>query len=210
MKSRILVVVLCLVALHSYAQDQFQAFVKEAQDYYTQKSYKQAMLSLQDAINELNTLMAGDLGKSLPTEINGLKSVSEGTDGSAGGMIGGGMTITRRYEHPSKKENTADVNIIANSPMIQAMAMYINNPAMMGQGYKSVRVGTQRAILKSEMEDSYDDNGTATKQIRSTEIQIPLTSTMITLNLKGFAAETDELAFANKLGIDKIKTALGE
>jgi hypothetical protein len=60
------------------------------------------------------------------------------------------------------------------------------------------------------MEDFYDDNGTATKQIRSTEIQIPLTSTMITLNLKGFAAEADELAFANKLGIDKIKTALGE
>jgi hypothetical protein len=123
--------------------------------------------------------------------------------------MGGGMTITQRYEHPTKKDNSADVNIIANSPMLQAMSMYLNNPAMMGQGYKSVRVGTQRAILKSEMEDFYDDNG-ATKQIRSTEVQIPLTSTMITLNLKGFASEQEELAFANKLGIDKIKIALGE
>jgi hypothetical protein len=49
-------------------------------------------------------------------------------------MIGGGMTITRRYEHPTKKENTAGVNIIANSPMIQAMAMYINNPGYDGPG----------------------------------------------------------------------------
>ena len=210
MKSRILLLFLSFIAFQAIGQDQFPVFVKEAQDFYAQKKYKEAMLSLQDAINELNTLMSGDLAKSLPTEINGLKAVADGSSTSGMGMMGGGMTINQRYEHPGKKENTADVNIIANSPMIQAMAMYINNPAMMGQGYKSVRVGTQRAILKSEMEDFYDDNGTATKQIRSTEIQIPLTSTMITLNLKGFAAEADELAFANKLGIDKIKAALGE
>jgi len=209
MKSRIFLLVLCLVTLKAFGQDQFPVFVKEAQDFYAQKKYKEAMLSLQDAINYLNTLMAEDLAKSLPTEINGLKAVPDGASTSGMGMMGGGMTITQRYEHPSKKDNSGDVNIIANSPMIQAMAMYINNPAMMGQGYKSVRVGTQRAILKSEMDDFYDDNG-ASKQIRSTEIQIPLTSTMITLNLKGFAAEADELAFANKLGIDKIKMALGE
>jgi hypothetical protein len=209
MKSRIFVTVLCFATLHAFGQDQFPAFVKEAQDFYGQKKYKEAMLSLQDAINELNTLMSADLAKSLPTEINGLKAVADGASASGMGMVGGGMTITQRYEHPGKKDNSADVNIIANSPMLQAMSMYLNNPAMMGQGYKSVRVGTQRAILKSEMEDFYDDNG-ATKQIRSTEIQIPLTSTMITLNLKGFASEQEELAFANKLGIDKIKTALGE
>ena len=81
---------------------------------------------------------------------------------------------------------------------------------MMGQGYKSVRVGTQRAIIKTDMEASYDDNGNPGQQIRSTELQVPLTSTMITFNLKGFATEADELAFANKLGIDKLKTALGE
>jgi hypothetical protein len=40
--------------------------------------------------------------------------------------------------------------------------MYLNNPAMMGSGYKSVQVGSQRAILKSEMEDFYDDNGAQT------------------------------------------------
>lgn len=209
MKSRILIPVLCFVALSVFGQDQFPAFVKEAQDYYAQKKYKEAMLSLQDAINDLNTLMAGDLAKSLPTEINGLKAVPDGASTSGMGMMGGGMTISQRYENPTKKENSADVNIIANSPMLQAMSMYINNPAMMGQGYKSVRVGTQRAILKSEMQDFYDDNG-ASKQVRSTEIQIPLTSTMITLNLNGFASEADELAFANKLGIDKIKAALGE
>ena len=80
---------------------------------------------------------------------------------------------------------------------------------MMGQGAKSVRVGTRRAVLKSEMQDYYDDNGSS-KSIRSTELQIPLTQTLITINLKGFATEADELAFANKLDVEKIRVALGE
>ncbi len=209
MKSKILLLLLSFLSFRSIGQEQFQAFVKEAQDYYAQKNYKQAQLSLQDAINELNTLMSGQLASVLPTEINGLKAVQDGSSSSGMGMMGGGMTINQRYENPSKKENSADVTILANSPMLQAMSMYLNNPSMMGQGYKSVRVGTQRAILKNEMEDNYDDNGNS-KQIRSTELQIPLTSTLITINMKGFASEQDELAFANKLGIDKLKTALGE
>jgi len=210
MKSRILLLMLTLASLRAMSQDQFPTFITEAQNFYTQKNYKQAQLSLQDAINELNTIMSQQIVDQLPAEINGLHAVEGGSSATGLGMIAGGMTITKRYENPSKKQNTADINIIANSPMLQAMSMYINNPAMMGQGYKSVRVGTQRAIIKTEMEASYDDNGNAGPQIRSTELQVPLTSTMITFNLKGFATEADELAFANKLGIDKLKTALGE
>jgi len=93
--------------------------------------------------------------------------------------------------------------------MLNAMNMYLTNPAMMGSEYKSVRVGTRRAILKSEMEDYYDDDGNS-KPIRSSELQIPLSQTLITINLRGFAAEKDELAFAAKLDIDKLKDLLGE
>jgi hypothetical protein len=85
--------------------------------------------------------------------------------------------------------------------------MFMSNPAMMGEGYKSVRVGTKRAILKSEMDDYYDDNGSS-KKIRSSELQIPLNQTLITINLKGFATEAEELAFANKLDIDKLTPLL--
>jgi len=209
MKSKILLLILSLASIQAMSQDQFPAFIKEAQDYYAQKNYQAAQLSLHDAINELNTLMAVQIADALPKDINGLQAVQQSSNAAGMGMMGGGMSIEKRYQHPSKKENSADLTILANSPMLQAMSMYLNNPAMMGSGYKSVRVGSQRAILKSEMEDFYDDNGTS-KQIRSTELQIPLTSTLITLNMKGFASEQEELAFANKLGIDKLKAALGE
>ena len=209
MKTRMMIVILSFLTFQVWGQDQVQAFIKEAQDYYTQKEYKQAQMSLQDAINELNNLMSGQLVDVLPAEINGLKAVAGESSGSAAGMYGGGMAITKRYENPTRRENDAEVNILANSPMLQAISMYMGNPAMMGQGYKSVRVGTTRAIMKTENQDYYDDNGTS-KPIRSTELQIPLNQTLITINLRGFASEGDELAFAAKLELDKIKTALGE
>lgn len=210
MKTIVLFLFASLIVLNVSGQSQAETFIKEAQDFLAKKEYKQAQLSLQDAINDINSLVARDIAKSLPAEINGLKSDGDGDVNTAGmGVMGGGFTITKEYHHPTNKSNEAEVQILANSPLLTSMNMYLSNPAMMGPDYKSVRVGTQRAILKSEMEDSYDDNGTS-KKIRSSEIQIPLSQTLITIRAEGFATEQDELAFANKLDIAKLKTALGE
>ena len=190
------------------AQSQAEAFIKEAQQFLAAKNYQQAQLSLQDAINDINTIIAVQIGDALPAEINGLKSDGDAeVNAGAMGMMGGGMSIVKNYSHPSKKENGAEVQILANSPMLASINMFMSNPAMLGEGYKSVR-GTRRAILKSEMEDYYDDGG-ASKKIRSSELQIPLSQTLITLNLKGFATEQEELAFATKLDIDKLSALLG-
>lgn len=48
------------------------------------------------------------------------------------------------------------------------------------------------------------------QKIRSTQIQIPLSQTLITIQVKGFANEQAELAFAAKLDLAKIKQAVGE
>jgi len=204
-------IILCsALSLQLFSQGQAETYIEEAKNYLAQKDYKQAQLSLMDAINDLNAIIAQQIAESLPAEINGLRANgNSNANANAMGMLGGGMTISKSYENPTKKENTADVSIIANSPMMATMNMYMNNPAMLGQGYKSVRIGTRRAILKSEMEDFYDDNG-GSKSIRSSELQVPLTQTLITINLKGFATEADEIAFANKLDIEKLRVALGE
>lgn len=210
MKNLLLLATLTLAGVTATAQDQINAFITEAQNYLAQKDYKMAQLSLQDAINEINTLMAGQIGDALPDEINGLKSTGEESANNAGmAFMGGGTAVSKRYEHPAKQENTADVSIITNSPMLATLNMFMGNPSMMGQEYKSVRVGTRRAIMKSETEDYYMDNGSS-KQIRSSELQIPLSQTLITLNLRGFASEQEELAFAAKLDIEKLRTMLGE
>lgn len=188
------------------AQSQAETFIKEALDYLAKKEYKQAQLSLQDAINDINTMLAKQVAESLPAEINGLKADGESEVNTAGmGIIGGGMQITKRYRNEAKEGNDAEVQILANSPLLSTMNMYLTNPGMLGSEYKSVRVGTNRAILKSESQDA--DNGA---KIRSTEIQIPLSQTLITIRANGFATEQDEIAFATKLDLAKIRTALGE
>ncbi len=205
----ILVLFCCFSTISLFCQDQVQTFIKEAQDFYTQKNFKQAQMSLQDAINELNKLMADQLANVLPAEINGLKAEEGGTKNANLGALGGGTQISKVYKNPAKEENEVEVQLFANSPMLNAISVYMGNPAMMGEGAKSVRVGTQRAILKTEMIDFYGNNDVATK-IRSTQIQIPLSQTLITIQAKGFATEQEELAFAAKLDFQKIKMVLGE
>ena len=205
MKNTTLFILAILACLQVSAQSQAEAFIKEAQEFLVKKDYKQAQLSLQDAINDINTLLAKQVAESLPAEINGLKKDGEAEVNTAAmGIIGGGMQITQRYSNPKNEDNDAEVQIIANSPLMSMMSMYLTNPSMMGSEYKSVRVGTNRAILKSETQD----NGP--KKIRNTEVQIPLTQTLITIQANGFATEKDELDFAMKLDLAKVKTALGE
>lgn len=210
MKSIVLVLISVLGGIEMAAQSQAETFIKEAQQYLAQKNYTQAQLSLQDAINDINVLIAGQIGEALPSEINGLKAEGDAeVNTGAMGMMGGGLQVTKRYSSPTKKENEAEILILANSPMLASINMFMSNPAMMGEGYKSARVGTRRAILKSEMDDYYDDNG-STRKIRSTEIQLPLGQTLIGFNLEGFASEQEELAFASKLDIEKLSALLGE
>jgi len=193
------------------SQDQVEALIKEAQGFLAQKNYKQAQMSLQDAVNELNTILAKQLADALPKEIAGLKSVDgeESVNAGAMGMMGGGMQITKTYRNETKKQNEAEIMIVANAPMLSSLNMFLNNPAMLGQGQKSVRIGTRRAIMKTEMEDGYDDKGVAMK-IMVNEVQLPLSQTLITFRLRAFLNEQDALAFINKFDMEKIKNLLGE
>ena len=210
MKRTLFLLISCFISLSLISQNQAETFIKEAQDLLAKKEYKQAQLSLQDAINEINLLIGAQIAESLPDEINGLKSDGEENMGSGGmGILGGGLQISKSYSNASMKENEAEVNIMANSPLLTSMNMYLSNPAMLGPEYKSVRVGTQRAILKTENDDYYDDKGVS-KKIRVSELQIPLNSTLITINMKGFATEQYELSFANKLEIEKLKVVLND
>lgn len=208
---KLLLIVLCCLGVIAYGQDQVNTYIKEAQDFLAKEDYVNAQLSLQDAINEINMLIADQIAKSLPDEINGLKADGDASSNSAGmSMLGGGVSIEKSYTHPTAPENTAEIVIMANSPMLSSLSMFLTNPSMMGSEYKSARVGSQRAILKSEMDDYYVADGVDPKKIRVTEIQIPLSKTLITFNLEGFASEAAELEFAGKIDMAKLKLALGE
>ena len=104
MKTNILFLLLLVLSVNLMAQSQAETYIKEAQDYLAQKDYKQAQLSLQDAINDINNILAAQIAESLPNEINGLKATGDNNVNTAGmGMLGGGMTISKTYRNESKK-----------------------------------------------------------------------------------------------------------
>src|SRR5687767_10526464 len=98
MKASILICLLLSSVIYGFSQSQAETYIKEAQAYLAQKEYKQAQLSLQDAINDINNVLATQISESLPAEINGLKAQGSNDVNTASlGMLGGGMTITKSY-----------------------------------------------------------------------------------------------------------------
>ena len=91
MKKSIFIFYLMLLASSANTQNQIDAFIKEAQGYIAQKNYKQAQMSLQDAISEINNIFAKQLVESLPAEVNGLKADDSEVNANtaAMGVMGG-------------------------------------------------------------------------------------------------------------------------
>jgi len=71
----------------------------------------------------------------------------EATDAFTAGFAGIGTNIQRRYRNGDDKSLT--VEVMANSPMLQMIAMLFNNPAMItADGGEVVQYGPHKAILK--------------------------------------------------------------
>lgn len=212
MKKVFLSLVVVCFSLLTFAQGQAETYINEALNYVKAKNYKQAQMSLQDAINEINNELAQQIIGLLPEEINGLKAnkSDDNTNSSAMGMMGGGMTISRKYAAEDNKV-TAEVSIIANSPMISSLSMFINNPALMSSSgnQKSVRVGTRRAMLKKDNGTSYDDNGNS-KDVLNFELSVLLGQTLVTVKGDSFDTEQTFIAFYQKIDFEKLAKALGE
>ncbi|MDP6482332.1 MAG: hypothetical protein QGH70_00615, partial [Nitrospinota bacterium] len=84
---------------------------------------------------------------SLPPAPPGWTAEEVETQGMA--MMGGGQVITRAYREESG-EGSVKAQLVVDSPMIQGLAMMLNNPAMLGaQGrMKRVRIKRENALLK--------------------------------------------------------------
>lgn len=84
-------------------------------------------------------------------------TLEESSDDGAGSalaaqMLGGGVMVERRYTRGD--DDSIKATVIVDSPMIQALAAMVNNPAMLGKGAKRVRIGNDNAIQQREGDDA--------------------------------------------------------
>jgi len=123
--------------------DQINEALKAYQNHDTQT----AIAALDAAANLLRQSRAEGLKKLLPAVPSGWTADDAESTAVGAAMLGGGTTASRTYHNGNQR---VEVQIIADSPMLQGMAGLLNSPLAAMGGMKTVVVGGRRM--------SYTDN----------------------------------------------------
>lgn len=91
----------------------------------------------------LSERKAAGLADFLPQALSGWQREEADSQAMNAGMMGGGMAAVAQY---LKDDSRIEISLIADSPMIGAMAALFNNPAMVGSMGKLRRINRQKVI----------------------------------------------------------------
>lgn len=105
-------------------------------------------------------------------------------------MLGGGISAEREY---NKGDSHVRINVVADSPMLQAVMMMFQNPMFAASdGGKMERIGKQKAIVK------FDPN------TKEGEIQIVVANRFLVTIEGNEVTDKDLKAYAQAIDFDKM------
>lgn len=171
--------------------------MNEATKLYEEKDYKGAVDELKYITAEIEKLAADENQKLLPEALEGWKK-QESQNGSQGmmSMLGGGGGTSMQATY-TKEQESVEIQIMANSPMISMMSMAISNPSLM-------------AADPSTTPFRYKKNkGMKKKNANDTEITL-LIAGQIMIQLKGLSLKDDAVLeqYLDKIDIKELKNSL--
>ena len=131
-------------------EDQLNAAIKA----YKAGDLRAAMNELKFAQADLQSKIDEESKVVMPDPLEGWTADETEAASMGGGMMmgmGGGTQLSRTY-HKIDNNQTIEIQIIADSPMIQMMAMMLNNPMMMQSdpSTRTYRHGSMRGMMKHE------------------------------------------------------------
>ncbi|HLQ37978.1 MAG TPA: hypothetical protein VK348_09260 [Planctomycetota bacterium] len=202
------VLLLALLAVPAAAQKRAAA-VKEptfpealelAKKAFDGKEYGSAVSALQAAIRELQKLQRTAILAAMPKPAGFTFKDEERNDEAANPFAGGmsvlGLTVDRHYTKGDDKH--IDIEVMANSPMVQMMAVMFSNPALVkADGGEIVEYGVHKAILKKN-----GDNGNELTILMYDKHVIKATSGGITVE--------ELLAVIDQAMVDRMEKQLGK
>ena len=185
-----------VMAAEDSVLEQIDAGVKA----YKAGEYKQAITELNFAIAEIQQKIDEAAKQVLPEPLPGWKA--EDAEAQSMAMMGmGGTTISRAYYRQESGERV-EIQIIADSPMIQMFAMMMANPMML-QGSPDTRVFRhkgKRGLMKHE------------KNSNEWEASLLVGNGRILIQVSGssLADESPVLAYLDALDLKKIEKSLAQ
>jgi hypothetical protein len=150
---RLAAVVLCLViviALPAWA-DEIGDQIRSALKLYEDGDYATAASELEFAAMQIRQMQAGRIADALPKPLPGWQAEDVETTAMPGMAMGGGSAAAREY---TKGDTSVEVQIMGDSPMMQGLAMMMNNPMIAASsGNKLIKVKGQKALLQYDASD---------------------------------------------------------
>ena len=176
-----------------HAQD-VQSRLDEALASYHKEDLENARFELQEALNEINRIVGEEILDVLPPELNGMSKV-EDADEVTGMNVGfAGLYVHRAYQGEG---NEASIDLVSDSPMLAGINTLLAMPGFMTSdpNQKRIKISNYKALMTRNA----DEEGRV-----SYDVQVPLSSSLLTFQCSGFEDENEVLKMANAIPVDKI------
>ena len=166
--------------------DDIEDSIREGLEYYKNGDYTEAAGSLNYAAQLIQQKKGESLQSLLPEPLKGWAADDAESQAMGASMMGGGLTASRHY---SRDDSSVDIQIMTDSPMLQAMMMMFSNPMIAASdGGKMEKINGQKAIVKyQESEQRGDINIVAANRFLITVEGYDVSAS----DLKAYAAAID-------------------
>lgn len=142
--------VFCLIVLAGgpALADDITDQINDALDFYKKGKISEAINELEFAVAQLRQKKAGSLTDIFPDAPSGWKADKAKSQAAGRAMMGGGITASRVYRKSGGGQAT--IEIVSDSPMLQTLAMVMQNPMFLqgGSQGKLIRIKGNKALLK--------------------------------------------------------------
>ncbi len=197
MKKYILLFLTLAFYVHSFAQGEVITYFSEARAAYHARDLEDARFKLQQSLEALDALIATEILKILPETMSTLHTT--GDDEYTGNVTGfTGLYVNRTYANSSNQEQTAEINILNDSPLLAGVTSFLSLPViggLTGQGKKSIKIDGYKGMMQRE------ENSTGTPTYT---VSIPFGQSLLTFTTHGIEDENAVLQMANTIPMRKI------
>ena len=151
MMSALLVAGLLSASVSARADD-VEESIKEALEFYKEGAFRDAVESLNYAVQLIQQKKGQTLEALLPEPLAGWQAEDSSSQAAGAAVFGGGVTAEREYR---KGNASVTVRIVTDSPLMQGMMAMLTNPMFAASGGGRLeRIKRQRAIVQYEDGDS--------------------------------------------------------
>ncbi len=190
-----IVVAIFLLATPAFGDNVIESLEK-AKTLYNEGKYYKAVTELNFAIGLIQDKQLDRFKALLPEPPPGWKADPAEGSRAPGQLMGGGITVSRRYVSEDGQE--IHIEMITDSPLLSSVMMLLSNPMIMGGG-RLVAINGEKGIEEWNPQD------------KSGKIQIVLLNRMlITVSGNNLKSKSVLYGFAKKLDFSKIKKAMEE